>query len=155
MCANKFIDVLGPNKITNLTASIHTIQVRARCCVREANAPVCCPTSRSKKAVLMRGPSNGLNSSCVITESYHRLFWMLIPYQKLIIISTWCKFTVIIWPLQATDLWLVPNKFANKVIFNTDITLKNVSIPAITISEIYIQEKRVAVDPKRMDLNAT
>lgn len=51
----------------NLASSVNTLQLVAVCRIPEANASISSSTSRCKKAALVGRPSDGLNSSCVLS----------------------------------------------------------------------------------------
>lgn len=49
----------------------------------------------------------------------------MIPNKKSVVITARCKLTVIIRPLEPTDLRFMPSKFANIVVLSTDIMVKD------------------------------
>lgn len=49
----------------------------------------------------------------------------MIPYIKSVVITTRCKLTVIIRPLEPTDLRFMPSKSTNIIILGTDIMVKD------------------------------
>jgi len=72
-------------KEINLAPSVNTVQLMAICSVPKTNAPISSSTSRHKETALVRGPSNGLHCSSMLSKPQSWLLRVLIPYQELII----------------------------------------------------------------------
>lgn len=130
MGAHKLIYIFTPGKIADLAACVNWIQHIPISCIPELDASISRSTSWCHEAMLVWWPGYGFNRSGMFCQPQHRLLRPLVPYKKLVVISTRCKLTVIMRPFQSTDLWSVARKFADVVIGDTDIMLQYALVPA-------------------------
>ncbi len=83
---------------------VYAVQCSVGGRVPEADATICCSTSRCKQAVLVGGPCNGLHSCIVVAELDDRRCGVQIPDVQLVVIAAAGNLSVIWRPFQATHL---------------------------------------------------
>jgi hypothetical protein len=78
----------------------------------------------------MRRPGNSFHSCYVLLVLEYWLCIMWIRNKEPVVITTRCKFTVVMRPLEPTDLRFVPSYSANIFLWSTDVMVKDGAVTA-------------------------
>ena len=88
MSANKLIHILTPRQITHLAAGVHMVELVPIGRVPEPDAAVRRASARHQKVALVGRPCNCFHCRRVLRQSMEWLCRVLIPHQKLVVVST-------------------------------------------------------------------
>lgn len=113
MGTDYFVCGAREHQVADLRARIHTVDVLEGQSVPEANALICCASTRCQKTSLLRAPTDSFNCRLMLTEFCEWLLstGMRLPDEKFVIVATRSDLILIMHaPLESANLLLVTKK---------------------------------------------
>lgn len=128
MGTDQFVLILSEHQVAHLAISLHRVHQLVRDRVPESDGPVCRAPSRNQQAMLVRRPSQCLDSSLVFEESSDGSGLMGIPDEQFVVIAPTSQLLVIEGPLESTDLLRVFLQSPDRLV-TPDVQQRNSLVP--------------------------
>eukprot|EP00617_Octactis_speculum_P005860 CAMPEP_0185790012 /NCGR_PEP_ID=MMETSP1174-20130828/154096_1 /TAXON_ID=35687 /ORGANISM="Dictyocha speculum, Strain CCMP1381" /LENGTH=111 /DNA_ID=CAMNT_0028484463 /DNA_START=335 /DNA_END=670 /DNA_ORIENTATION=+ len=111
MGGHELVHIPRPHEVAHLGAGVNAVQRHGRESVPKTDAAICCPATRSKKAMLVWRPCDGFHCGGVLVKAAERIGRLRCPNQKFVVVTPGRKLSLVKGPAESANLLLVACKF--------------------------------------------